>query len=389
MTIDILCKVVDNYGDIGLVYRLARAFRDLDPGLGIRIIVDRLEAFRDLAPGLQLEPRPGQGSGPLSFKGFTIIPWDEAWRGMWEERPRFVVECFACGRPEWFDELLYDPEDEGLRRVVNLEFLSAEDYARDFHLMPSATRSDRVRKTLFMPGFCPGTGGLIIDKTFQKAREAFLDPELRPEARKEALVLGGLAWEEAYAGLFWVSVFTYERDYTRLVSDLAAWDRPILALVAPGRSAGPFLAAWEAAGRPFPALALPFLPQEAWDRVLLASDLAIVRGEESLARAVLSGRPFLWHAYVQDQKHQLVKVEALLDRMAPFFPAQAFSGLRALFLAFNDREADGPGQGGEEEILPVLEDLGELEPGFQSFSDSVMELGDLASHLLTFLSDFG
>lgn len=389
MTIDILCKVVDNYGDIGLVYRLARAFRDLDPEIGIRILVDKLEAFRDLAPGLELDSRQGPGAGPLSFRGLTIIPWDEAWEGLWVERPRFVVECFACGRPEWFDALLYDPGDEGLRRVVNLEYLSAEDYARDFHLMPSATRSALVKKTLFMPGFCPGTGGLIIDKTFQKARETFLDPGQRPGARKEALVLAGLAWEETYADLFWVSVFTYERDYARLVSDLAAWGRPILALVAPGRSAGPFLAAWESSGRPFPALALPFLPQEAWDRVLLASDLAIVRGEESLARAVLSGRPFLWHAYVQDKKHQLVKVGALLDRMAPFFPTQAFSGLKGLFLAFNDRETDGPDQGGQEEILPVLEDLGELETGFQSFSDSVMELGDLASHLLTFFRDFG
>ena len=43
--VTILCKVVDNFGDIGVVYRLARALTDLYPDISIRIIVDNLKSF--------------------------------------------------------------------------------------------------------------------------------------------------------------------------------------------------------------------------------------------------------------------------------------------------------------------------------------------------------
>ena len=48
MTLDILCKVVDNYGDIGFVYRLAKALRDVEPGIALRLHVDDLAAFSSL-----------------------------------------------------------------------------------------------------------------------------------------------------------------------------------------------------------------------------------------------------------------------------------------------------------------------------------------------------
>jgi len=395
VTIDLLCKVVDNYGDIGVVYRLAKALSGLDPGLSLRLVVDNLEAFRALAPVID----PGK---PLQrLRGWTVAAWDqpaaapgaaaESARELYRrERPRFVIECFACGRPEWLEEILFDPEDPGKRLVVNLEYLTAEDYAREFHLMPSATRSGLVRKSFFMPGFAPGTGGLILDPGFREARARFLDPATRGAARLKALKAAGFEPEPGEGERFWVSVFSYERDYGRIVADLAAYgrERPLLALVASGRSEACFRKAWEKAGRPFPARFLPFLPQEAWDEILLASDFSIVRGEESLARAALAGRPFLWHAYVQEGAHQLVKVRALLSRLKACFAEPDYTLLEELFLAFNDRLADGPDRAGRESLLPLLERESALERGFEDFSRRLFELGDLAGHLLTFLRDF-
>ena len=51
--VTILCKVVDNFGDIGVVYRLARALTDLYPDISIRIIVDNLKSFSLLEPLVQ------------------------------------------------------------------------------------------------------------------------------------------------------------------------------------------------------------------------------------------------------------------------------------------------------------------------------------------------
>ena len=96
-TIDILCKVIDNYGDIGVAYRLARALSDLEPGLKLRLVVDGLESFAPLCPGID------PALAVQEARGWTLIDWrrgpDPDWRGFEEEPPRLVVECFACNRP--------------------------------------------------------------------------------------------------------------------------------------------------------------------------------------------------------------------------------------------------------------------------------------------------
>ena len=46
---DIFCKVVDNYGDIGVCWRLARQLAG-EHGLRVRLWVDDLPAFRRICP---------------------------------------------------------------------------------------------------------------------------------------------------------------------------------------------------------------------------------------------------------------------------------------------------------------------------------------------------
>lgn len=386
MIVDILCKVVDNYGDIGLVYRLAKGLSDLDPGLSLRLIVDNLAAFHCLCPAIDPE-RDVQ-----AFRGWTIVRWSRAWEGIRAAPPRLVVESFACGRPDWYEEILFDPADTATRWIINLEHLTPEDFAEDFHKLPSATRSALVKKTFFMPGFTAKTGGLLVDRRFRDAlgRWAGAKAADRGRLRRDLAKTAGLAIVPGHEDRFWLCVFSYERDYSRIVADLTAFnaERPLLALVASGRSEACFVAAWEAGGRPFPLLRLPFLPQEAWDEVLLASDFAIVRGEESLARAALAGRPFLWHAYLQEGGYQLVKVRALIDRLRPFFPPTSFEELRTTLLAFNDRLLDGPATRGTEALLPLLvEAETALAPGFAAFSRQLLSNGDLAANLLTFIGE--
>lgn len=415
MTIDILCKVVDNYGDIGVVYRLAKALTEVgsalgadpDEGLSLRLHVDDLAAFRALCP--EVDPT----AEVQHIRGWTVLRWNCPAESRLHPRPRVVLECFACGRPERFEELLFDPTDPEIRTIVNVEHLTAEAWADDFHRLPSATRSGLVKKVFFMPGFTAGTGGLLIDRAFRVARDTW--ENLREEgnkgigfqesaraelgnARRELAARLGLALPAGAEAAFWVPVFSYERDYSGIVADLATWaDRPRttaskpvgaarpLALVAAGRSQTCFMGAWEAAGRPFPALELPFLAQEDWDELLLASDFPIIRGEESLARAALSGRPFLWHAYLQEGGYQLVKVRALLERLHPYFAPDDYATVEELWLAFNDRVEESPRAGGAEPLLPVLERAEALVPGFSAFAADLSGLGDLAANLVTFI----
>ncbi len=371
MTVDLLCKVVDNYGDIGVVYRLARALAQLDPALTLRLVVDDLAAFHALDPAVDPDQRL------QSVHGWTVAAWRQTAALFRDPPPRLVVECFACGRPDWFEDLLFNPRDPEPRLIVNLEHLTAEHYAVDLHRHPSLTRLPLVRKAFFLPGFVPGTGGLIADRRPGEGRRTLLE-RLLPDPS----AAGDLE------GRFWIPVFSYETHFDGLVADLAIFNReqPLLVLAAAGKSAPGLVAAWEAAGRPFPLLPLPFLPQEVWDDVLGASDFAVVRGEDSLSRAALSGRPFLWQAYRLADDQHLVKVRALLDQLHPFLTDEDGVLLASLFLAFN-RGALAPG-----DLLAVLRNIdppGTIGAGFDAWAKKIRESGDLAAALLTFLRDFG
>ena len=390
MTLDILCKVVDNYGDIGVAYRLARALSEAPGAPRLRLVVDDLRAFS------LLEPAVDPTRAVQSVRGWTLLAWagpDGATAGAYEAAYRgdpavAVIECFACGRPDWLEDMLFGAAGGRPKTIVNLEYLSAEPYADEFHRMPSLTRSPAVRKHIFMPGFTAATGGLILDGAFMAALRRYGEPSARAGERRDLAARVGLE-AAGLEGRYWVVVFGYERDYGPIVADLAEFHRgrPVLVLVASGKSEACFIAAWERAGRPFPVCRLPFLRQETWDEVLCAADFLVVRGEDSMARAALSGNPFLWHAYPQEGAHQMVKVRALLDRMRPSFGPDDFTAVEDAFLAFNDRLADGAEVRGEERILPILMRESSLSTGFRAFSANLMANGDLGFNLMTFLRE--
>ena len=317
--------------------------------------------------------------------------------------PTVAIECFACGRPPAFEELLFDPNRDEPRLIVNLEHLTAETWAEELHRMPSGTRSALVHKAIFMPGFAPSTGGLLIDSSYRetatrwKAARGPTAGSERAELRRDLALRAGLPVALDVARRPWYLVFSYVRDYRSIVAGIASdvarnagngrVEAPLV-IVAAGPSAPCFLSAWRSAGKPFPVLELPFLPQETWDEFVLAADFALIRGEESLARAALGGVPFLWHAYRQDDNYQLVKVRALLERLRPHFATDDFATYEALSLAFNDRLSDGPAATGGENIRPFLEALPDIGPGFERFSSELVANGDLAAGLLSFIREF-
>ena len=438
MTIDILCRVVDNYGDIGFVYRLARAFSELPDTPRLRLIVDDLCAFAQLCPKVRTD------AALQEVEGMTVVRWTDPGEPVLHlfelERPRLVLECYACGRPDWFEAILFDPLETETRHIVNLEYLTAEPWARDFHRLPSLTRSPLVKKSVFMPGFEPGTGGLLLDSSFRTLLDACAAPESRLSVRQSALSTLRSSASDGLESAFWFLVFSYEHDFTSMVADLAVFSAELTArtagqagkltgsqckaapalavLVAAGRSAVPFLDAWNHAGRPFPVLALPFLEQSLWDRFLVSSDFAVIRGEESFSRAALIGRPFLWQCYPfggksdqdgsdddgADHGGQLPKVHSFLDLVRPGVAPAEFADYERLTLSFNRAgqevtaaatasEQSSPLEPAPGELLSVLRRVsqpgGALVDGFAVWSRNVRNLGNLASNLLTFLRDLG
>ncbi|MDE6067960.1 MAG: elongation factor P maturation arginine rhamnosyltransferase EarP, partial [Treponemataceae bacterium] len=186
--ITILCKVVDNFGDIGFVYRLAKNLQKINPRYKIRLVVNDLNSFQKIAPKIKLN------SAEQNFCGMKIFDSsaEEICKAEFSKNlPRVILECFQCGRPNWLDEILFAPQSqekicdkksgenflknesihiganaEKIFQIINIDYLTAEDYAEEFHCLKSATRSAFVKKVNFMPGFTAKTGGLILDEFF-------------------------------------------------------------------------------------------------------------------------------------------------------------------------------------------------------------------------------
>ena len=421
MTVDIICRVVDNLGDIGFAYRLARSLSELPDAPSVRLVVDDLASFASLCPGV--DP-----SLPFQTVGeWAVARWDdpgpEAVAHYRSLRPRSVIECYSCGHPEWFNEILFDPLDPEPRHIVNLEYLTAEPWARDFHRLPSLTGDPRVKKTFFMPGLVEGTGGLLVDSAFANLLGTAVSGEGCARVRGDFLAragsLPGFTLEpspsftspltpESLTRAHWTVVFSYEHDFSRLVADLASFARetPTVAFVAAGRSSACFFDAWGRAGRPFAVCRLPMLPQPLWDSLLVASDFAIVRGEESFARAVLAGKTFLWECYPFADGGEsaegealssgevpsraawsghLPKVRAFLDHLRPYLSPDDYVRYERLTLAFNGSSDPETVPG---DLLAVLRSP-DMALAFGAMARDVRKLGNLAVNLMTFLRDFG
>lgn len=383
-SIMILCKVVDNYGDIGVAYRLAKALSSINPSMRITLVCSNLKSFSLMASGID----PSKKTQSYIYKGteWTIIDWNESEDFKYKALPfPVILECFQCGRPDWLEQMLFAPNPGQIFHILNVEYLTAEPYADDFHLLKSYTRSANVKKVFFMPGFTTKTGGLILNR-----------PE-KPSSR-----ISAICSEKAD---FNILFFAYKRDCAPIIKAIARFQKEkrrangsfeTCVFIAAGQSAEPFMDAYKKAGRPFKIAELPFLQQEEWDFLLTQMDFNFVRGEDSLSRAALSGIPHIWNAYIQDDDYQLVKVDALLERMKPFFTEDDYKLIKAAWEQYNSRALplhDGNCHPGLVSVVPTQEELltslllhaDKMLTAFQRYARTLEENGDLALHILEWI----
>jgi uncharacterized repeat protein (TIGR03837 family) len=328
---DVFCRVIDNHGDLGVCWRLSADLASR--GERVRLWVDDPVALAWMAP-----------SGAA---GVTFIRWQAPLPDL--EPGDVVVEAFGCDPPEPFVGRMAKRQPVW----INLEYLSAEPYVERSHGLPSPR--PQGMKWFFYPGFTLSTGGLLREPSLlQAAAEPpwrDLDVEPRPGERC-------------------VSLFAYaDAPFGELFDRLD--DRPTLLLLAAGASQAPALAALQ--GRPqrhLRAVALPWLTQPDYDRLLHACDLNFARGEDSIVRALWAGAPFVWHIYRQDDGAHEAKLGALLDRL------QAPADVRALWRAWN-RLAPWP---------PALPVPGPWREACHAWRAGLLSQPDLTTRLLQFVA---
>lgn len=302
---DVFCRVIDNFGDVGVCWRLCRSLASR--GQSVRLWVDRPEALQWMAPGAS------EGLWP----GIRVMPWDAQWpldRYGLLSRSEVWVETFGCEPPGGFIQQQHALWPSGTQPVwINLEYLSAEPYVERMHRLPSPLMSGPAQgwtRWFFYPGFTTGTGGLLRDMAL---------PE-RLILREQAVWRD--AWRAEHTPLalcddIWVSLFCYEPvGLPWLLNHLQARPTQTL-LITPGRAQSA-VNDWLQADAPTRATpmrwhARPWVTQEGFDDMLAACDLNFVRGEDSLVRALWAGQPFVWQIYPQTDDAHHAKLEAFLD----------------------------------------------------------------------------
>lgn len=398
LDITLLCNVVDNYGDIGFVYRLSRSLLEVNKNLSLRLVVNDLHSFAFMAPGLD------ESKAVQCFEGIKVLDWNKSdvCRADFTEFPASVIlQCFQCERPSWLEEILFKSSDwkneqKAKTLILNVEYLTAETWAEEFHLLPSATRSAAVKKINFMPGFTAKTGGLVLDENFMKCRsDRTFALSVLPKKLSAQL-------QACFENSLSVLVFAYPRDFTPLIQalNLASKSMNIHVFCASPQ----FSAACSHSDISFDISNLEPLSQKEWDALLCLCDFLFVRGEDSFSRACLTGKPFVWSAYVQENSFHLVKVSALLDLMSCHFTEPHMQLISQAMLSYNrDNVLNESSEvsdvlshyaciGSYEKSAPLLSQMllqcTKLSDGFSSFAKSLVSNGNLAEKLLDFISEW-
>jgi uncharacterized repeat protein (TIGR03837 family) len=383
-TMDIFCHVVDNYGDVGVVFRFAKEFRRANPQCRLRVFIDDLQALH------RIHPDTDPGAFHQEHAGIVYIDSRALTRTAVQKigTAEILVEAFACQIPD----IVLDVASKKRTYIINLDHLSAEKWVEGYHLKESLLGRGELRKYFFMPGFTKDTGGVIIDTDIENARPRL--PENRGARINEFLKPFGVAADALEDSLF-ATIFTYEQRFDGLLEALAATSRSAFLFVFDRQSTEGMKLAVEARGAERLAdslyrtgnitiVYLPFLAQQAFDELVCLCDFNLVRGEDTFVRAILSEKPFIWHAYKQHDNYQMVKAKAFLEAMRPYFDDEgAYLSYQKLVMEFNDTSRGGSVT--NEGYGEFIKNLDKIKHATEKMSYFIRNNCNLISHFSQFL----
>lgn len=363
---DLFCTVIDNYGDLGVCWRLARHLAD-DHAVAVTLWIDDLASFQRLASDID----PAQSSQMLG--NICIRHWQDS--AVDATPGDLVIEGFACSLPPNY--ILAMAARRSAPVWINLEYLTAETWIEGCHGLASVHPSTGLTKHFWFPGFSAGSGGLL--RTADELDRIQVANEQSKACRQ-------------------MTLFGYEQAaVASLLDALAIAPQPTVLNVFVGRAL-PDVSRWlgrdltsgdEVAQGALTLRVLPLLPHADYDRLLASSDLNLVRGEDSFVRAQWAGAPMLWHIYPQDEYAHLTKLAAWQQRVETVAAAAGnpmpASWSQALQI-WNQRPEAGS-HNKQPDWPQLLADLPAIHAAIQSWRQYLLTQPDLATQLMRFYAD--
>jgi uncharacterized repeat protein (TIGR03837 family) len=315
-TVDVFCRVIDNFGDAGVCLRLARALV-VQHGCTVRLWCD------DVALLARFEPVPPEG---LRFHDWALQ--DEA-------QPAQGVVCgFGCTLNDGYLNKLLAIKPQPA--YLHLEYLSAEPWVEGTHGLMSVHPRLLSRQRFCNPGFNAHTGGLLHEAAaFDEA-----------QALATLAAWGAPVPQQALR----VFAFGYLTPSWAVFIQAAKASEQAIHWVLPQGAAGEAL--WQALqGTALHTFTrLPYVSQAQFDAALRSCQAAWVRGEDSAVTALFAGVPMLWQLYPQDDGAEKTKTAAYVDTVARALPSADVSAWRSAMQAANGMAV----QGGEPALAAFL-----------------------------------
>lgn len=361
---DIFCRVIDNYGDIGVGWRLSVGLAAR--GERVRFWVDDPSALAWMAPDGAPNVEVRHWTAPIETQ--DLAPGD------------ILLETFGCEiDPEFIASYAGWTRARSQKGLwINLEYLSAEGYAERNHGLPSPVMSGPgagLYKYFFYPGFTAATGGLLREPDLAE-RQARFD-------RADWLQQRSIDWR----GERLVSLFCYEpAALADLLDQLATGPQATRLLVTAGRATTAVSACildkdglqplWNERAQLLICY-LPPLTQYDYDHLLWACDLNFVRGEDSLVRALWASKPFVWQIYPQHDDAHHRKLEAFLGML------DAPPSLRAIHRVWNGVNGRTDRKASQQTQLPALA-LESWQQVVTSAGQQLRQQDDLVTQIMRF-----
>ena len=343
-SIDIFCQVIDNYGDVGVAYRLAREFKRVYPNKKLRFVINQTEELNLIRKSEDIEI--------ILYKDISKI----------ENSADLIIESFGCEIPkEYMDRAL-----KNSKLIINLEYFSAEDWVDDFHLQESFLGGN-LKKYFFIPGLSEKSGGILLDNEF-------LERKKKVEANKE-YYLEKFGIKEKYDLMG--SIFSYEKNFDSLIEELKKLGKKIILLILSEKTQKNFIKYFDNGNNydKIKFVKLPFFTYDKYEELLALCDFNLVRGEDSFVRALLLGKPFLWHIYPQDENTHIEKLESFLEKYC-----SNNKELKQTFINYNINKDD---------FSYFFKNFKEIEKYNKNYANYLIKNCDLMEKLINFIENIG
>lgn len=335
---DIFCRVVDNFGDVGVAWRLARQI-SREHGKRVRLYLDDLTVLSklrpDVDPAYDIQKVEDVEVCRLREKPFDVDGIAEV-----------VVETFGCEPPAAYVNAMAALSKKP--RWINLEYLSAEEWVEGSHALPSPNPRLPLTKHYFFPGFTSKTGGLLREAGLIARRQEF-----QSDRGAQAAFWKGLTGRAPPETALKLSLFSYaDAPIDSLARSCQSYPGPVWLIAPEGTAAAALQGRLNPVHdtirrnrhdggrrREVEVFAIPFVPQDQYDLLLWACDINFVRGEDSFVRAQWAARPFVWHIYPTDDNAHWVKLAAFLTRYTDGLDRAHAAAMTGFWEAWNHRES--------------------------------------------------